>query len=384
LLGRTLRYLVLLAVAGLTLALPLSAGAIPVGPFASDVSTSQNAHANFLSVSGSSGCFTATPAPTVTTDPATRKYLAYAFTNDTGTDVCITIDYTATVGHVFVAAYLGSFDPNNLATNFVGSGPHGTDCGGTQGSFGFQVPAGQSFVIVVEECTPGGGGQFSFSIGTLLLGVTAPDNITKQASPTSIAAPGGPVTFTLTVPNPNPYQVTVTLNDDVYGDLSNQNNAVSQNTCEGQTTIAANATLTCSFVANVTGAAGSQHQDTVTATYTAFEAQATATGSATVTIMTPTAATFRSANASATARGVVVRWRTGTEAQLLGFQVDRSSGHEWQRITRSLIAARGSLSGAAYRNLDRTARRGVAYRYRIKAVNRDGTASWFGPVRVRR
>ena len=34
------------------------------------------------------------------------------------------------------------------------------------------------------------------------------------------------------------------------------------------------------------------------------------------------------------------------------------------------------------RFLDRTARRGVAYRYRIKAVNRDDTTSWFGPVRV--
>ena len=27
-------------------------------------------------------------------------------------------------------------------------------------------------------------------------------------------------------------------------------------------------------------------------------------------------------------------------------------------------------------------RRGVSYRYRIKAVNREGTAAWFGPVRV--
>ena len=50
--------------------------------------------------------------------------------------------------------------------------------------------------------------------------------------------------------------------------------------------------------------------------------------------------------------------------------------------TRSLIAARGSVSGASYRYLDRTAKRGVSYRYRIRAVNSDGTATWFGPVRV--
>jgi hypothetical protein len=62
--------------------------------------------------------------------------------------------------------------------------------------------------------------------------------------------------------------------------------------------------------------------------------------------------------------------------------VYRSQGHSWQRITRSLIAAKTAVSGASYRYLDRTARRGVSYRYRIKAVNRDGTTAWFGPVRV--
>jgi hypothetical protein len=32
---------------------------------------------------------------------------------------------------------------------------------------------------------------------------------------------------------------------------------------------------------------------------------------------------------------------------------------------------------------DRAAKRGVAYRYRIEAVDSDGTAKWSGPVRVR-
>ena len=105
-------------------------------------------------------------------------------------------------------------------------------------------------------------------------------------------------------------------------------------------------------------------------------------GLITVTYATPTAVTLASASAARTGKGVLVRWRTGTEAELLGFQVYRSRGHSWQRLTRSLIVAKGSVAGASYRFLDRTARRGVAYRYRIKAVNRDGTTSWFGPVRV--
>jgi hypothetical protein len=67
---------------------------------------------------------------------------------------------------------------------------------------------------------------------------------------------------------------------------------------------------------------------------------------------------------------------------LLGFQVYRWRAHAWRRVTHSLIAAKGSVSGASYRFLDRTARRSLHYRYRIKAVERDGTASWFGPVRA--
>src|SRR5262249_47353927 len=93
-----------------------------------------------------------------------------------------------------------------------------------------------------------------------------------------------------------------------------------------------------------------------------------------------TAVTVASLAARPVANGVVIRWRTDTEAELLGFQVYRSRGHAWQRISRSLIAARGSVSGASYRFLDKSAKRHVSYRYRIKALGRDGAASWFGPV----
>jgi hypothetical protein len=62
--------------------------------------------------------------------------------------------------------------------------------------------------------------------------------------------------------------------------------------------------------------------------------------------------------------------------------VYRSRGDSWRRIPHSLIAAKGTVSGASYRFLDRAARSGVSYRYRVKAVNKDGTATWFGPVRV--
>jgi len=96
----------------------------------------------------------------------------------------------------------------------------------------------------------------------------------------------------------------------------------------------------------------------------------------------PLAVEIQSFTGKRSREGVLVRWRTGTEANLVGFQVYRSRGHSWRRMTRPLIAAKGSVSGALYRYLDRTARHGVSYRYRIRAVHGDGTATWFGPVRV--
>jgi predicted secreted protein len=95
-----------------------------------------------------------------------------------------------------------------------------------------------------------------------------------------------------------------------------------------------------------------------------------------------TAVQVRALTAAAAGRGAVVRWQTASEFDALGFHVYRSRGHAWKRLTHTLIVAKGSVAGASYRFLDRTAKRGVAYRYRIKAVNRDGTTSWFGPVRV--
>src|SRR5262249_51220152 len=132
-----------------------------------------------------------------------------------------------------------------------------------------------------------------------------------------------------------------------------------------------------SAVAGSGGGGGSDYPDPAnlplgTTNVTITDGVRTGNGLITVTYTTPTAVTFASAGAARTSKGVLVRWPTGTEAELLGFQVYRSRGHSWQRLTHSLIAAKGSVSGASYRFLDRTAKRGVSYRYRIRAVNRDG------------
>lgn len=92
-----------------------------------------------------------------------------------------------------------------------------------------------------------------------------------------------------------------------------------------------------------------------------------------------TAVTFRSISARATHRGNVVRWRTGSELNTLGFHVYRQSGGHRVRVSTNLILAKGH---GTYTFLDRSAGRGKTVRYWIQEVGLDGSRAWYGPARV--
>src|SRR5882724_11437384 len=90
-------------------------------------------------------------------DPTPRHYDEYTFTNTTGATQCVTVDTnTACTGtnFIFTAAYLGSFDPNNLCTNWIG------DSGSSPNpelAFQVEVADGQTLVVVVSEVTANAG-----------------------------------------------------------------------------------------------------------------------------------------------------------------------------------------------------------------------------------
>ena len=92
------------------------------------------------------------------------------------------------------------------------------------------------------------------------------------------------------------------------------------------------------------------------------------------------AARFRSLSASATAQGTLVRWRTASEFDVLGFNVYREVNGRRVRVNTQLIAAHNRAAGASYSYLDRSARKGT--RYWVQAVDVDGSRSWFGPARA--
>ena len=100
------------------------------------------------------------------------------------------------------------------------------------------------------------------------------------------------------------------------------------------------------------------------------------------------AATLVSLSAKRARHGVVVRWRTGTEIDTLGFNVYRQRSGRRVRLNRRLVPAlsltRGRVSGGAYSCVDRRAPRHAAVRYWLQEVDAAGHRTWHGPVRVPR
>jgi hypothetical protein len=97
-------------------------------------------------------------------------------------------------------------------------------------------------------------------------------------------------------------------------------------------------------------------------------------------ISAPTAVSVVAASAHRRGSVVVVRWRTGVETALAGFNLYRRSGSgPFRRVNRTFIAAKrlGQAEGARYELDDRGAQPGGRYVYRLQLVSRSGSVSWY-------
>jgi hypothetical protein len=100
--------------------------------------------------------------------------------------------------------------------------------------------------------------------------------------------------------------------------------------------------------------------------------------------VTPTAADVSAFTATATARGVVLRWRSASDLRLLGFHVWRSrTGVKAVRITSAMVRAHppGAATGRAYRFVDRRPVNGRAV-YRLQVVGLDGGTRFVSTART--
>ena len=77
-------------------------------------------------------------------------YETFTIPNNTGAAQCVTITPSVPEEiYVHFTAYLGSFDPTNLGTNYLGDSGS-SSAGGTNQGFEVTIPAGQTMVIVAN------------------------------------------------------------------------------------------------------------------------------------------------------------------------------------------------------------------------------------------
>src|SRR6266542_1651212 len=137
-----------------------------------------------------SGCCGTTYPCQIFGDGQLHHYDAYTFTNTTGTTQCVTVGINTDCqgsNFVFTAAYLGSFDPNNICTNWIadeGSSPNPTQ------PFSFDIANGQTFVLVVSEVTSGAGcPAYTMTVSGLCGGATPTPTITGTLTATPTPTP---------------------------------------------------------------------------------------------------------------------------------------------------------------------------------------------------
>jgi hypothetical protein len=88
-----------------------------------------------------------------------RHFDSYTFTNDAQVSACIKVNVTAASScsggnQIFSVAYLDSYDPQNLCTNYLADEGQSPDLGFN--NYSFNVPAGRNFVVVVDSVQPDG------------------------------------------------------------------------------------------------------------------------------------------------------------------------------------------------------------------------------------
>jgi hypothetical protein len=133
-------------------------------------------------------------------------YDAYTFTNTTGSTQCVTVEINTDCqgnNFIFTAAYLGTFDPNNICANWIadeGQSP----IPGNPTPFSFNIEDGQTFVLVVSEVTANAGcPSYTMTVSGLCGSVTPTP--TPSATPTATAIQTPTPTSTPTVtPTPRP------------------------------------------------------------------------------------------------------------------------------------------------------------------------------------
>lgn len=149
-----------------------------------------------------------------------RAFDAYTFTNSSGATACVTATLnvlTQTMADYQVNAYLGSYDPANICTNYLADPGMSSGSPPAPISFSFNVPAGMDFLLVVHTVNAGEtGGQYQLTLSgdqfcategcsfTVTVNDTQPPTITCPANVTAMTTASCPISAGGSVSFPAP------------------------------------------------------------------------------------------------------------------------------------------------------------------------------------
>ncbi|MFN8357663.1 MAG: PKD-like domain-containing protein [Spirosomataceae bacterium] len=146
-----------------------------------------------------STCAAPKSCPGTFTTSGDRLYDAYTVTNTRNVPVCATIGIASRCGtNIFCAAYLGSYNPTSLCTNYLADGGSSFT---TAGFYEATIPANGTIVVVVHEVNPSTG-----CTGYTLTVDVPRDPALIVATPSATVCSSSPIT--LTAPYANTYSWT--------------------------------------------------------------------------------------------------------------------------------------------------------------------------------
>lgn len=154
-------------------------------PNTGSIAAGDTTQANRLTRDGNPSSCAAPKTFPGTTAVATIRYDTYSFTNTSGTAACIKVSVAADFA-VHSAAYLNSYDPANQGTNYLGDLGISYAGNNQPASYFINVPAGATYVIVVNETALNAGGNYTLSLCSS----------SAQAATTAPAAQPGQVLIT--------------------------------------------------------------------------------------------------------------------------------------------------------------------------------------------
>jgi hypothetical protein len=109
-------------------------------------------------------------------------YTSYTYTNNTGSTQCVSATLTATTGNLFMAAYSSSFDPSNIATNYLADAGFSSTGPGAPTTMSFNVPSGTTYELVLHSVDQGQAGTYNLSLSGVQLAAQVPQAPSRSPS----------------------------------------------------------------------------------------------------------------------------------------------------------------------------------------------------------